>query len=227
MMTERSPSAMFSLSNNLQVWALDVTRFCEQLSPFLHTFDISLPPPLFRSFSSFCCCLRPGSRSNYPLELMSAANFELEVECVWLFAMAAGACQMTSPKAAQSYRVALDHLPVRGGCRTAVSCASLGARCEAVATLGARLRVTGGHRWRHKSSSIPKFFVSAAVEEAVSASQADSGALAESLSMFFKVVLPCRIGWSMTFFLSCWSNWLLYGKKIGRGSHTPVVTVAK
>ncbi|XP_024402628.1 uncharacterized protein [Physcomitrium patens] len=100
--------------------------------------------------------------------------------------MAAGACQMTSPKAAQSYRVALDHLPVRGGCRTAVSCASLGARCEAVATLGARLRVTGGHRWRHKSSSIPKFFVSAAVEEAVSASQADSGALAESLSMFFK-----------------------------------------
>lgn len=93
---------------------------------------------------------------------------------------------MTSPKAAQSYRVALDHLPVRGGCRTAVSCASLGARCEAVATLGARLRVTGGHRWRHKSSSIPKFFVSAAVEEAVSASQADSGALAESLSMFFK-----------------------------------------
>ena len=109
--------------------------------------------------------------------------------------MAAVACQMTTLRVLHSYQT-LDCQAVRG-CRAVTRCgAALGLRCGGVSTLGARLRATGAaDRWgfRSSSGSHGRFVASAAVEEAVSASQADSGAPAESLSMYFKVVLSSRV----------------------------------
>ncbi|KAG0586920.1 hypothetical protein KC19_2G127500, partial [Ceratodon purpureus] len=102
--------------------------------------------------------------------------------------MAAVACQMTTLRVLHTYQT-LDCQAVRG-CRAVTRCgAALGVRCGGVSTLGARLRATGvADRWgfRSSSGSHGRFVASAAVEEAVSASQADSGAPAESLSMYFK-----------------------------------------
>lgn len=104
-----------------------------------------------------------------------------------LHAMAAVACQMITLRVVQRHRVTLDSQAVRG-CRAVTRCAALGARCAAVSTVGARLRATGADKWGCRSSSGVRFVASAVAEEAVSASQADSGAPAESLSMYFKVL---------------------------------------
>jgi copper chaperone CopZ len=49
-----------------------------------------------------------------------------------------------------------------------------------------KLRTTGADSWGNRNSSDVKFVASAIVEEAVTASQSDSGAPAEGLSMYFK-----------------------------------------
>jgi hypothetical protein len=97
--------------------------------------------------------------------------------------MAAVACQMTTLRVVQSHSATLACQAARG-CRAVTRCAAPG---EAAFTLGARLHATGAERCRSRSSSSGRFVASAVVDEAVSASQADSTMPAESLSMYFKV----------------------------------------
>jgi len=94
--------------------------------------------------------------------------------------MAAGACQMTSLRVFQSLGTAA--LDVRGCSRTT---ASLGARCGGFT---ANLSTTG---WGQRMRRNVKLVASAVVDEAVSASQVESGV--ESLAMYFKVLFSSTI----------------------------------
>lgn len=102
--------------------------------------------------------------------------------------MAAAACQMmTTTRVVHSHRATLEAQAARS-CRGA---ASLGARFAAPSTVSASLCAAGGDRWSQRRSSGGSIVASAVVEEAVSASEVESGA--ESLSMYFKVVLCSEI----------------------------------
>ena len=79
---------------------------------------------------------------------------------------------MTSTlRVAQSHRLTLDSQARRScWCRAVTRCAAV-----PISTLGARLRATRGGGLGYRSSGSMRFIASAVVDEAVSASEADSG----------------------------------------------------